>query len=136
LLDNNKGESMTSVTDQIHGKFKVFAGELQGNSIDRLAAEVESFVARERIAPKSIGVEFLESSRRVILTLGYRDDEPGYAVNLASAYLGKLEDLEPATLTRLEGKMAEAAADLTNVICHELLVTDEQDFVMVFLRKG
>lgn len=34
------------------------------------------------------------------------------------------------------GHVAEAAADLTNVICHELLVTDEQDFVMVFLRKA
>jgi len=127
---------MTSVTEQIHAKFKVFAGELHGNSIDRLAAEVESFVSREKIAPKSIGVEFLESSRRVILTLGYRDDEPGYAVSLSSVDLGKLQDLEPATLTRLEGKMAEAAAHLTNVICHELLVTDEQDFVMVFLRKA
>jgi hypothetical protein len=48
---------MTSVTEQIHGKFKVFAGELHGNSIDRLAAEVVSFVSREKIAPKSIGVE-------------------------------------------------------------------------------
>jgi hypothetical protein len=64
---------------QIHAQFKVFAGELAPDgSIGDLAAAVASFASQAKIASKSIGVEYLESVKRVVITLGYRSDEEFY----------------------------------------------------------
>ena len=41
--------------------------------------------------------------------------------------------LQPEELGRLEKKMADAAANITGIICHELLVTETHEFVMVFM---
>lgn len=124
-----------SITEQEHGKFKIFTGTLgAGNSIDALGAQVEAFVSSAKVAPKSVGIEFLESKGTVVLTIGYRDDEPGYEVSLSSANLGVVTHLDAAGIEALEKKMGEAARGLKNVICHELLVTDQHEFVMVFLR--
>jgi hypothetical protein len=78
-----------SVDAQVHSKFKLFSGTLDKGAISReLATEVEEFARNAKAAPKSIGVEYLEHERRVILSLGYRDDEPAYPIRLESASLG------------------------------------------------
>lgn len=66
---------MGQIAEQVHGKFKVFAGPLHADdTISPLAEEVSRFVRESRAAAKSIGVEYLESAGRLIITLGYRDD--------------------------------------------------------------
>jgi hypothetical protein len=89
-----------------------------------------------KAAPKSIGVEYLEHSKQVVVSLGYRDDEPGYAIKLQSVSLGKVASLGAPELSGLEKKMDEAAAKVSGIICHELLVTGEQEFIMVFMTHG
>jgi hypothetical protein len=97
--------------------------------------EISRFVKESNAAAKSIGVEYLESADRLVITLGYRDDEEGYPVKLSSRSLGKIEALG-SDFTELERRMTEAAAEFSNIICHELYVTEEHDFMMIFMTHG
>jgi hypothetical protein len=127
---------MSQITEQVHGKFKVFAGPLHAdNTIGPLAEEVSRFVRESGAAAKSIGVEFLESADRLIVTLGYRDDEEGYPVSLSSVSLGKIEAVG-SDFADLERRMAEASSRFDNIICHELYVTEDHDFMMIFMTHG
>lgn len=128
---------MSGAVEQVHGKFKVFVGQLEGDhSISTLAGQVEKWVAEKAVAPKSIGIEYVESVGKLILTLGYRDDEPGYAVRLTCVPLEKVDHLDQADLDRLEKEMAAAAARQLRIICHELFITATHDFHMVFMTQA
>ena len=61
------------IAKQVHDKFKIFSGELAADgSIGKLADEVAAFSKKSKIAPKSIGVAYLEHGKRLVITLGYR----------------------------------------------------------------
>jgi hypothetical protein len=118
---------------QAHEKFKVFVGEpAPDKTIGPLADQVSSFASTAKIAAKSIGVEYLESLKKLVITLGYRDDEASYPIQLHSVPLGKIQALGH-DFSGLEKAMAEASKRYPNIICHELYVTDEQDFVLVLM---
>ncbi len=128
-------EVTPNVKAQSHNKFKVFIPE-EGIAYDeamrRLNNMVSTWSAEGKVAPKSVGVEYLESSKRLVLSVGFRDDEPGYKVKLTSVSLGK-----PALFPDAIGAaMEKAAADLDNVICHEFFVTGEGEFVMVLMSHA
>ena len=124
---------MSQIAEQVHGKFKVFAGPLhEDNTIGPLAADISQFVSESNVAAKSIGVEYLESAKRLVVTLGYRDDEEFYPISLQSVHLGKL-DAPSQDFQELEQKMTEAGRGVRNIICHELYVTENNDFQMVFM---
>lgn len=126
-----------SAKDQVHSKFKLFAGTLDaGGSLGALGTEVEKFAAGAKAAPKSIGVEYLEHSKQVVVSLGYRDDEAPYAIKLSTVSLGKVDTFSAEECKKLEAKMGEAAAKTPGIICHELLVTGEREFVMVFMAHA
>jgi len=126
---------MADVAAQVHHRFKAFTGGAGADGgVAALAPEVEGFVRERGVAAKSIGVEFLEGARKLVLTLGYRDDEPGYGIRLTSRSLGKVDSLDD--LSGLEARMGEAAGDLDGVLCHELFVTDDGEFVMVFMARA
>ncbi|MEW6126036.1 MAG: hypothetical protein AB1757_03150 [Acidobacteriota bacterium] len=127
---------MSQIESQVHNKFKVFSGELQADkTIGSLADAVAQFASDNKIAAKSIGVEYLESAKRLIITLGYRDDEEPYPIQLQSVSLGKV-DASGGDFSALEQAMANASSQLGNIICHELYVTDEQDFLMIFMTHA
>lgn len=124
---------MSQIAGQVHSKFKVFAGELQpDHTIGPLADEVAKFVSDSKIAPKSIGVEYVESAKRLIITLGYRDDEEAYGVNINCVSLGRI-DAFGDDFSQLEAAMTEASSKQNNIICHELYVTDDHDLLMIFM---
>ena len=124
---------MPQIDNQTHGKFKVFAGKLGANNeLGELADKVSAFAADNKIAAKSIGVEYLESAESLIITLGYRDDEEHYPIKLETVSLGKIS-VDTQDFSALEQKMTEAGEKLKNIICHELFVTEEKDFLMVFM---
>jgi hypothetical protein len=128
---------MSDITEQVHKKFKIFTGPLQGDgSLGALADEVTRFVREAGIAPKSIGVEFIDTAKRLVLTLGYRDDEPGYPVNIQCVPVGRVEQLDAAGLTHLEQALGRASAGVPNIICHELYITQDHDFFMVFMTAA
>ena len=131
-----KMASMTSDDAQVHHHFKVFAGTLDaGGGLDTLAGEVRSWAAGGKVAPKSIGVEYVESAGKLLLSVGYRADEPGYAVRLESVALGRLDALDGPALEAIEQKMAAASEQQGRVICHELYVTGSQELRMVFMTR-
>ena len=132
--------AMSNIASQVHNRFKVFSAELKPgrhvDALDALAKNVSDFAAAGKIAPKSIGVAYLESAHRLIFTLGYRDDEPGYPVALHAVSLGRVQHLEGDDFSPLEAKMAEAVALIERVICHELFITEDHEFLMVFMTHG
>jgi hypothetical protein len=128
---------MENVAAQVHNKFKVFSGPLGADrTIGALASEVESWVRSAKVAPKSIGVEYVEAAGRLLLSVGYRDDEAGYPVKLETVKVGRVETLDKAGLSSVEQAMASATSKLKDVICHELYVTDRNELLMVFMTRA
>ncbi len=124
---------MSKIANQTHGNFKVFSGKLdENNGLGELADKVSNFAAENKVAAKSIGVEYLESSESLIITLGYRNDEDYYPIKLETADLGKMSDVGQ-DFSVLEQKMTESSQLFQNIICHELFVTEDKDFLMVFM---
>lgn len=129
---------MSTIGDQVHTKFKLFAGTLDaGGTLGKIAGEVAAWAKSAKVAPKSIGIEFLEKSHKVILSVGYRDDEAAYGIELKSTKIAKLGNLDAKNLASLEKAMGDAAAKDKRVICHELYVTDTDDmFVVTMSHSG
>lgn len=126
---------MADVEAQVHQRFKVFIGDAGADGgVEGLAPQLEQFVQERGVAAKSIGVEFLEAARKLVLTLGYREDEEAYPVRLTSRSVGRVDSLDD--LGGLESRMTEAASTLNGVLCHELFVTHEGEFVMVFMARA
>ena len=123
--------------EQQHSRFKLFIGRpTEDNPLGGLADEVSSFVQSAGVAPKSIGAEYLEAKKSLVLSLGYRDDEPGYRVHLHCVRLAGTTDFGADDFAALEAQMAEASQGLRGIICHELFVTDEGRFYMVFMMRS
>jgi hypothetical protein len=123
------------IKGQVHSKFKVFipeAGISDEEAMRRLGSMVEGWTHASGAAVKSVGVEYIEGKKQVVLSLGYREDEPGYPVKLTSTALGKLV-LHPDAIA---AAMETAAAKVENVICHEFFVDGDGVFVMVLLSHG
>lgn len=122
---------------QIHNKFKIFTGALAADkTIGPLADQISGFVAEHKVAAKSIGVEYLESAKKLIITLGYREGDDSYGVKVSTVSLGKIGGLESGDVTRLEAAMTEACERIENIICHELYITDDGDFLVVFMSRA
>jgi hypothetical protein len=123
------------IAKQVHDKFKIFSGELASDgTIGKLADEVAAFVnkSKSKIAAKSIGVAYLEAAKRLVITLGYLEDEDPYPVKLHCIPLGKV-DVKAGDFHGLEASMAKATGKHRNIICHELYVTGGNDFTMVLM---
>jgi hypothetical protein len=122
-----------TVALQSHSKFKVFIPEdnlSEQEATRRLNTMLTAWTKDGKVAPKSVGVEYLEASKRLVLSIGYRDDEQGYAVKLTTISLGK-PNLFPDAIETAMNKAAESLD--ADVICHEFFVTGEGEFVMVFM---
>src|SRR5436190_15001876 len=111
------------ISGQVHDKFKVFVGGLAPDqTLGPLADEVAAFAAGEGIAAKSIGVEYLEGLGQVVVTLGYNTAEASYPIRLHTVPMGKI-DVLGKDFAALEAAMGAAAAQKSNIICHELYLT-------------
>jgi hypothetical protein len=128
---------VSTIASQVHTKFKLFVGTLDaGGNLGPLAGEVAAWAKSAKAAPKSIGIEFLEHSKKVILSVGYRDDEAPYGITIQSQKIAKVGALDAADLGKLEQAMAAAAAKDQRVICHELYVTDTNDMFVVTMSHA
>jgi len=119
---------------QEHNRFKLFSAQYaSGAGLTSLLREIEKWVAANKVAPKSVGVEYLEGSGRLLMSIGYRDDE-AYPISLHSTSIGKLDG--GSDFTKVEQAIAGLASKLKNIICHELFVTETGDLNMIFMLKG
>jgi hypothetical protein len=116
--------------EQVHEKFKIFRGTASHGSFDAVFTQVESFANLPNHSAKSIGVEYLEQSDEVLITLGYTDIEgQGNDVALKLISIGSL-DQEPSVL---EASIAQAAQSLHLVICHAFFIDKANQMQMVFM---
>jgi len=125
---------MSTTTHQVHEKFKLFSGKLASDgTLGALATEIAAWAREAKVAPKSIGIEYVESADRVIFSLGYREDEAPYAIAIRSVPVGKLGGFSEAELGGLEKAMSAAAATSGHILCHELYVTANNELLMVLM---
>ena len=122
---------------QVHNKFKIFTGALAADkTVGALADQIAAFVVDHKVAAKSIGVEYLESAKKLIITLGYSEGEDTYPVKVSTVSLGKIGGLETGDVSRLEEAMTGACTAFAGIICHELYITDDGDFLVVFMSRA
>lgn len=120
---------------QSHSKFKLFTRAFTSpTSISDLGKDIESWVAKAKVAPKSIGVEYLEESKDLVVSIGYSDDQPAYNVTIRSELIGKFDP--KGDLSKLEEKLGAVADGLKNVICHELTITETKDLYAILMIKA
>ena len=119
-----------SIQAQVHDQFKIFVG----SAFDEIGEKVARFAAENKVAAKSIGVEYLEGAERLIVTLGYHTGGDHYPIRLNAVSLGEAGSMdEGRDFADLERRMSEAAQNVQNIICHELFVTTQGELVMVFM---
>jgi hypothetical protein len=111
-----------------HSQFKIFKGTLA--NVSDLQKSIESFVAENKISARSIGIEFIEHSKEVLISLGYSKEGEHSPVSIGFVNLGKVDLGNTSAIEKL---MSEAAEKQKNVICHELCITDTQEFMMLFM---
>lgn len=118
---------------QVHSKFMIFTSTpMPDGSLDpEFGASVCEALRAANLAPKSVGIEYVESQDLIVLSIGYGSSEPGYPVKLTCIPLGTV----PAD-QRLGTAMSEAAAQVDNVICHEFYVNKHECFFLVLLSKS
>ena len=115
---------------QTHEKFKIFRGAAEAGSFNSVFNQLETFANLPNHAAKSIGVEYLEDSKELIVSLGYTAVEgQGNSVKVEVKPIGNLSESNEA----LETKIGEAAHNLNNVICHALYITETDDLSMIFM---
>lgn len=118
---------------QVHGKFKMFATDYSSDTdLRELLGNIEAWVAENKVAPKSIGVEFLEKSQNLIMSIGYRDDEH-YPITLHTVKVGQLDP--NLVFDKNEKDIAEAVKNIERIVCHELFITENDELHMILMCK-
>ncbi len=111
-----------------HSQFKIFKGTLK--NVSDLKNNIESFVENNKVSARSIGIEFIEHSGEVMISLGYSKEGQHLPVSIGLVNLGKVDLGNTEAIEKL---MTQAAEKQTNVICHELCITDTNEFMMLFM---
>ena len=129
-------EAMSTVNHPT--KFKVFVqGETE--SLAAVGERVEQFVATTPCAPKSIGIEFLETKGVNIITLGYDPNGTPTQIGLSFKEVGNvLEALTPGEgdkldIAGIEFQMAEFSSQFTTSLCHEVSVHENGTMTMLVM---
>lgn len=117
---------------QVHSKFKVFFSNPVDRKLDpqTIKAAQDFFSARNTaIAPKSLGIEFDEETRQLVLSIGYVEEAstPHPPIQISCVSLGKLARQTAV----IEAAMEEAAEKVENVICHEFYIEDGEFFIVL-----
>lgn len=122
---------------QAHSKFKVFVTtpDSSGGIPEDIHLAMNGFIALNKVAVKSVGVEYVEIINKIVISLGYVEGQEPYAVVLQPINLGKLDGLAPTLSESLEVALTRAAETEDNsVICHEFYVDKDGNYVALFLK--
>jgi len=90
------------------------------------------FSAGGAIAAKSIAVEYVDSSNRFLLCIGYAESQRGYPVKISEAVAGPIPtngDMDP-----LSAAIEAQAAIVGNVLCHDMYLDAEGIMHLVFME--
>jgi hypothetical protein len=117
---------------QVHDKFKLFVGALDdAGHVNQLAKAVHEWVAKDKVAVKSVGAAV--AMGKLMLSIGFRDDEPTYEVVLHSSKIGRVGPLDADESTRFNRAIESSGMNWPPVIDHALYVTSNNDLYLVVL---
>lgn len=112
-----------------HSNFKLFVEDFKDGNFPM--NRVKDFINGEGVVPKSIGIEFLESSSKVIISVGHEIEN---GINSEHELtLVNLGNLDVNNLEALESTMNQEASKLNGIICHEFFVSKENEVYSLFL---
>jgi len=117
---------------QVHDSFKLFIGALDdAGHITDLANVIHEWVAKDKVAVKSVGAAV--SNGKLMLTIGFRVDEPTYEVALHSSKIGRVGALDADEISRFTRAIESAGMNWPPVIGHSLYVTKNNDLYLAVL---
>jgi hypothetical protein len=128
---------------QEHDKFKFFQAPCSSVAdLKKLFKKVEKWVADNDVAPKSIGILwsktgiFSSTYQEAIMSLGFRDTGIPYEITLTLADAGNLIQtyLEAGAVVSLDDTII-AKKNPGKVLCHELLLFNDEVFVIFMSKK-
>jgi hypothetical protein len=122
---------------QLHSKFKVFKTSLDsdGNIPNDFNLTINGFIALNKVAVKSIGMQYDKELNKIIISIGYVEGQPYYHVYLQPINLGPLAMKEGQNFCDELGKALEGAvsAQDNSTICHEVYLDKNNDYIAIFL---
>lgn len=113
-----------------HNSFKLFVGKFENGTFSQ--DEANAFINGSEVAPRSLGIEFLESTSEVVLSVGYESTDSNTGHELTLVELGELDTKD---FSALEARMSEEASKLDGIICHEFFVNNENQVFSLFLTS-
>jgi hypothetical protein len=115
---------------QVHDRFKLFVGELdEAGHVSKLAKSIHEWVAKDKVAVKSVGAAV--AMGKLVLTIGFRDDEPTYEIVLHSSKIGRIGPLDADEASRFNRAIESAGMNWRPVISHALYVTNNDLYLVV-----
>jgi len=130
----SRRKTQLKMKTQVHGKFKFFLLDFKNGKLSKADQKaVTDFANGAGVLVKSIGIEYIESEKRVLLSLGYEGRRNAERVGIAISKIGKLDAKK---LEKSETKMAQLAAKAGQVICHELFIDDKKQLFAIFLKRA
>jgi len=119
-------------TAQVHDKFKLFTGVLDdAGHIKDVAALVHEWAKKDKIAVKSVGAAV--AAGKLMLTIGYRDDEEPYEIELHSSKIGRVGELDKDEQQRFTRAIESGGINWPPVLGHTLYMTKQGDLYLIVL---
>jgi hypothetical protein len=119
-------------TAQVHDRFKLFTGALDdAGHIKEVAAQIHEWAAKDKIAVKSVGAAV--AAGKLIITIGYRDDEEPYEIELHSSKIGRVGELDKDEQQRFTRAIESGGMNWPPVLGHTLYVTKQGDLYLIVL---
>lgn len=117
---------------QVHSKFKFFELDFTDGKISKIDKKLFlSFLDNPKTLIKSVGVEFIEPTSKILLSFGYDLKKNTHNHDLIFKKVGSYSGI--LSLEAIELKMEKEALKLEHVICHEFFVDNKNDVYAIFL---
>jgi hypothetical protein len=123
---------------QAHNKFKVYSVPFSGSFDAKTKKPILAFVNQEGVSAKSVGIEFLESSSRLVISIGYavqKKNTSKYDLTIKSVGKHDFSGEGFAELDKVSAAFEKTAGKLENIICHEFFITGSGEAFAIFLTE-
>jgi hypothetical protein len=121
--------------NQEHDRIKLFVMDYNGTEdFSKVMNEAGTWVATNKIAPKSIGIAYVDKDKKLVLSMGYRNDETPYLVQLSATSVGKIDF--NSDLSQYEDIISDAMAASDSVVCHEMFITEDDVLHVILMSKA
>lgn len=108
-------------------KFKLFNDELKS-----ALQSATQFVNQPNVDPKSLGLEYIESTSKSVISIGYEErSSASIPVSFKTVTIGNMSDSMEVLEKNLESEQSKVA----NIICHDISVDAEGTLTVVIMHQ-